>query len=173
MKRKLALLDRDGTLIEHLPYLSDPDQVRLLPGAAEGLRALRQLGYALVLVTNQSGVGRGYFPAERVEAVNQRLAALLARENVTIDELLFCPHGPEEGCPCRKPAPGMAEEAARRLDGDLCRSIVVGDSDCDMLLAEAVGCRGFRIGGTVPPGHFQVDGLPAVAELLSGPLHER
>jgi D-glycero-D-manno-heptose 1,7-bisphosphate phosphatase len=172
MKRKLALLDRDGTLIEHVHYLSDPEQVRLLPGVAEGLRALRELGYALAMVSNQSGVGRGLFSAERVDEVNARLAELLAQGGVRLDELLFCPHHPDEGCRCRKPGPAMAEEAARRLGGDLPRSIVVGDSDCDMLLAQAIGARGFRVGGLVPPGDFAVPDMPAVARLLSGSLHE-
>lgn len=142
---RLALLDRDGTLIEHIPYLSDPKQVRLLPGVVEGLQGLRCLGFRLVLVSNQSGVGRGYFGTAEVDAVNQRMSELLGEHEVFLDLMLYCPHAPGDSCQCRKPACGMALEASRRLGVSLEGAIVVGDSDCDMALAENLGAIGYRV----------------------------
>ncbi len=104
-------LDRDGTVIEERPYLSDPAQVRLLPNAAAGMCALRAARLELGLVTNQSGVGGGFFGLDTVSCVNERLLALLAREGVTVDAIFVCPHRPEERCACRKPGTGMLERA--------------------------------------------------------------
>jgi D-glycero-D-manno-heptose 1,7-bisphosphate phosphatase len=134
-----VLLDRDGAVIHDRHYLSEPDQVALLPGAASGLRRLRDLGFALVLVTNQSGVGRGYFGLESVRAVHNRLAELLSREGVLLDGVYFCPHAPEAGCDCRKPAPGLALQAQRELGLDLARSYVIGDKCCDVELGARAG----------------------------------
>ncbi len=143
--RKLALLDRDGTLIEHIPYLQDPEQVRLLPGTVDGLLGLRKRGFWLVLVSNQSGVGRGYFSIAAVEAVHQRLQELLSPHGAQLDLLLYCPHAPDHGCDCRKPAPGMAHQACVQLKANLEGAIMVGDSDCDMQLAERLQIDGYRI----------------------------
>lgn len=172
-RTRLALLDRDGTLIEHVHYLSDPAQVRLLPGVPEGLRELQSLGFLLVLVSNQSGVGRGYFPIEAVEQVNARMAELLLEHGVQLDLMLYCPHAPQLRCRCRKPADGMAHDAATALNTDLKGAIVVGDSDCDMLLAQEIGARGFRIGGSSPPGDIVVAGLPDVSRILRSLPHQR
>jgi len=157
---KLALLDRDGTLIENAHYLSDPAGVRLLPGTVEGLLELRRLGYRLVMVSNQSGVGRGYFGEAEVRAVNARLQELLAPHGAELDLLLYCPHSPEAGCACRKPGPAMAEEACRLLDASLEGAIVVGDSDCDMDLARALQVPGYRVGTP------ELAGLDGLARLL-------
>ncbi|MFW5836760.1 MAG: D-glycero-alpha-D-manno-heptose-1,7-bisphosphate 7-phosphatase [Desulfovibrionaceae bacterium] len=137
--RPAALLDRDGVVIHDRHYLSHPDQVELLPGAADGLRSLSALGLALVLVTNQSGVARGYFSTDSVAAVHARLAELLQAEGLALDGVYFCPHGPHDGCDCRKPRPGLAEQAARDLVLDLSRSFVIGDKCCDVALGRAVG----------------------------------
>lgn len=151
MRRRLAFLDRDGTLIEHVHYLSDPEQVRLLPGTIEGLQGLRERGFALVLVSNQSGVGRGYFSREQVEAVNERMQSLLRPHQAQLDLLLYCPHQPQDGCSCRKPHPGMALQASEALGLNLEGALVVGDADCDMGLAESLGLPGYRIGSPALP----------------------
>lgn len=166
MNFKLALLDRDGTLIEHVPYLSDPHQVKLLPGTLQGLRQLRRRGYRLVLVSNQSGVGRGYFPALAVEAVNQRMQELLGQE--ALDLILYCPHEPRAGCDCRKPRTGMALEACRRLQATLEGALVVGDSDCDMELARNLGIAGYRLGSPELP---RLDLLPGLLDQGQGTLN--
>lgn len=161
MSSRLALLDRDGTLIEHVHYLSDPAQVRLLPGTLEGLRHLRQRGYTLVMVSNQSGVGRGYFSLEIVEAVNQQMQQLLRAGGVPLDLLLYCPHSPQANCSCRKPNPGMAEQACRHFQTTLEGALVVGDSDCDMDLAVNLKLPGYRLGSPQLP---RLDLLPALLD---------
>ena len=144
--RGAALLDRDGTLIVERDYLADPEGVELLPGAAEGLRRMRGLGLALVVVTNQSGVGRGYFSETTLRAVHERMESLLAREGVRLDGIYYCPHAPDDGCDCRKPATGLADRAARELGFALHRSAVVGDKGSDVALARALGVPAVLVG---------------------------
>lgn len=137
--RRFVMLDRDGTLIEGLPYLSDPAQVQLLPGVGAGLRALRELGLGLCLVTNQSGVERGYFSLETLELVHKRLGELLAEQGVKLDAIYYCPHVPEQACRCRKPEPGLVERAVNELALDPLASFVVGDNQVDVELGQRIG----------------------------------
>ena len=139
--RPYVILDRDGTLIEERHYLSDPVGVVLLPRALEGLRALVAMGYGWVVVTNQAGIGRGYFSRADLERVNDRLRALLRAGGVDWAGLYYCPHAPEAGCDCRKPRPGLIRQAARELGFDPRRGVVVGDKACDIELGRAVGAR--------------------------------
>ncbi|HEY1187157.1 MAG TPA: HAD family hydrolase [Gemmata sp.] len=152
MLREAVFLDRDGTLIEEVNYLSHPDQVRLIPGAAEAVRRLNDLGVLVVVVTNQSGVARGYFPESRVVEVHERLIALLAERGAVVDAFYFCPHHPKEGigvyrvtCGCRKPKPGMLLAAARDLGIDLAGSWMIGDKPCDAEAGLAAGCRALLV----------------------------
>lgn len=140
--RPAVFLDRDGTIIEDLGYLSDPADVRLLPGVGAALRLLAEGGFLLVIVTNQSGVGRGMFDRASVDRVNARLAETLRREGVALDGVYVCPHGPEDDCACRKPAPGLMLEAARALGIDLEASYMVGDKASDAEAGRRAGCRG-------------------------------
>lgn len=139
MSRRFVLLDRDGTVIEERHYLSDPDEVALIPGAAAGLRALREQGLGLVLVTNQSGIGRGYFDRARLAEIHERLIALLAAEDLAFDGIYFCPHTPDDGCACRKPRTGLIEQAAREHGFEPAESFVVGDLPSDVALGRAIG----------------------------------
>jgi histidinol-phosphate phosphatase family protein len=148
MKRDLRagiLLDRDGTLIEDRDYLSDPAGVRLLPGAAQAIAAANRAAVPVVVVSNQSGIGRGYFTEADLAAVNARLAALLAAAGARLDGLYHCPHAPGDGCRCRKPAPGLAEQAARELALDLGRSFVIGDKQADVALGRAIGATALLV----------------------------
>lgn len=145
MNRRFVLLDRDGTLIAERHYLADPQGVELLPGVTAGLRQLRQLGLGLVVITNQSGVGRGYFNMKQVERVHQRLGKLLEAEEVLLDGIYCCPHVPEEGCHCRKPAPGLVEQAVQELGFDSHESFVIGDKVCDIELGQRVGATTFLV----------------------------
>jgi len=140
-QRPALFLDRDGTLVDDPGYLSDPDALRLFPGVGPALRRFEDAGYALVLVTNQSGVGRGYFGWDAYERVAERLREALAADGVVLDAECVCGHAPEEGATCgwRKPAPGMILEAARLLDLDLARSAMVGDTASDLAAADAAG----------------------------------
>jgi D-glycero-D-manno-heptose 1,7-bisphosphate phosphatase len=140
MSRRFALLDRDGTIIVERTYLDDPEQVELIPGAAAAIVRLREeLGLGVVVVTNQAQVGRGLLSPARLDAVHARLEALLREEGASLDGLFVCPHAPGDGCACRKPAPGMALEAAARFGFDPTRAFVVGDHRGDMGLGRAVG----------------------------------
>jgi len=133
------LIDRDGTLIEERHYLADPDGVVLIPGAASAIGAANRAGVPVVLVTNQSGIGRGYFGEAELAAVNRRIEERLAAEGAHLDGLYHCPHAPDAGCDCRKPEPGMALQAAADLRLDLARSFVIGDKEADLALARGVG----------------------------------
>jgi D-glycero-D-manno-heptose 1,7-bisphosphate phosphatase len=132
-------VDRDGTVIEDPGYIADPDKVRLIPGAAAALGRFRDAGYALVLITNQSGIGRGLYSWADYEAVAARFRDLLAAEAVGFDAELACAHSPEAACGWRKPAPGMIREAADRLELDLARSVVAGDKLSDLEAGAAAG----------------------------------
>ena len=142
-----VFLDRDGTINREVEYLARPEQLELLPGAAAGMWRLRQAGYSLVIVTNQAGVARGYYGEEDVRAVHGRLREMLRVEGVELDAISYCPHHPEgqgayrRACPNRKPGTGMYERAARELDLDLTRCVVVGDKVTDLLPGIQLGCR--------------------------------
>lgn len=136
------LLDRDGTVIKDKHYLADPEGVELLPGVGETLQLLARQGVRFYLVSNQSGVGRGYFPLDSVFACNKRLAELLAPYNVEFEDMLFCPHTPEEACACRKPGAGMWEVLQQRHTLAPRAALMVGDKPEDMAFAARVGLAG-------------------------------
>jgi D-glycero-D-manno-heptose 1,7-bisphosphate phosphatase len=149
---RAIFLDKDGTLVDDVPYNVDPDLVRLTPGAGRALRLLVEGGYRLVVVSNQSGVARGLFEESALEAVEQRLRSLLRDEGVSIDGFEWCPHlvGGSVGryavaCDCRKPAPGLLVRAAGRLGIDLRRSWIVGDILDDVEAGHAAGCRAILV----------------------------
>jgi D-glycero-D-manno-heptose 1,7-bisphosphate phosphatase len=139
MSRRFAILDRDGTINEEVGYVLHPAEMRLLPGAAEAIRRLRELGLGVVVVTNQSPIGRGLLTEQRLGDIHDRLCDLLADEGAAIDGFEHCPHMPEDGCSCRKPAPEMVTRAARTFDFDPAASFVIGDHAADMRLGRAVG----------------------------------
>jgi D-glycero-D-manno-heptose 1,7-bisphosphate phosphatase len=138
--KRAVFVDRDGTLIEDPGYLSDPQGVRLVPGAAEALRTLASRGFRLVVVSNQSGVARRLVTPEQASAVHERFVAELERRGVRLDDVRYCPHGPDEGCSCRKPLPGLLVDAASELDLDLARSFMVGDKSSDVEAGRRAGC---------------------------------
>jgi len=137
--RPFVLLDRDGTINVEKHYLSDPDQLELYPGTGAALKRLRDLGYGLAVVTNQSGVGRGYFGLDAVERVHDRLRELLAADGASVDGFFICPHGPDEACDCRKPLPGMARQAMETFGFDPRQAVVIGDKAADIGLGQAIG----------------------------------
>jgi D-glycero-D-manno-heptose 1,7-bisphosphate phosphatase len=147
-RRRAVFLDRDGTINEEVNYLSRPEQLRLLPNAAEGIKLLRAKGFLAIIVTNQSGVARGYFSEQRVLEIHQDLQALLAKAGAAIDGFYYCPHHPQVGyapyrreCECRKPKPGMLLRAAKDFRLDLAQCFVAGDKVIDILPGIEVGCR--------------------------------
>jgi D-glycero-D-manno-heptose 1,7-bisphosphate phosphatase len=142
VKTRAVFLDRDNTLIHDDGFIHEPEKVKLLPGVPEGLKLLKESGYLLIVTSNQSGIGRGYFQEDDFHAVNRRLQELLKLHNVQIDDFFFCPHKPEDGCNCRKPRTGMVEKAAEKWNIDVSESFVIGDRDSDIQLAVNAGCKG-------------------------------
>lgn len=136
-----VLFDRDGTLVVDVPYNGDPTLVQALPGAREALDRLRAARVKLAVVTNQSGIARGLLSPAQVAAVNARVDTLLG----PFDGFYVCPHGPEDGCDCRKPAPGLILKAAADLGIEPARCAVVGDIGSDMAAAHASGSRGILV----------------------------
>ncbi|MEU2715520.1 HAD-IIIA family hydrolase [Streptomyces sp. NPDC007205] len=167
-----VLFDRDGTLVEDVPYNGDPDRVRLLPGAAAAVALARSHGLATGVVSNQSGIGRGLLTADDVRRVNERADALLGG----LDTWEFCPHTPDAGCDCRKPRPGLVLAAAARLGVAPAECLVVGDIAADVLAARAAGARGVLVpnAATAPAeaerfaGQSAPDVLTAVRAALAG-----
>jgi D-glycero-D-manno-heptose 1,7-bisphosphate phosphatase len=168
--RGAVFLDRDGTIIEEVEYLSRLADIRLLPGAGPAIARLNRHRIPVILVSNQSGIARGYFDAEFVRQSHRRLQQLLEPCGARIDDFFFCPHHPDHGrppyraiCDCRKPAPGMLFDAARRHGLDLKSSFVVGDKQSDLDLARAVGAQallvltgyGQQTAATTTPGHLK------------------
>ncbi len=145
---RAVFLDKDGTVIEDVPYNVEPERIRWMPGAVDGLRMLRSAGYRLVIVSNQSGVARGLFPEEALAGVERRLAFLFANAGLALDGFYYCPHHPQGTvaryamrCECRKPAPGLVLRAARELKIDLSGSWVIGDILDDVEAGRQAGCR--------------------------------
>lgn len=151
MTRRAVFLDRDGTIIDDAGYLRDPGRVRLLPGAPEALNRLRNRGYRLVVVSNQSGVGRGLLTREDLENVHRRMAQELAGHGVALDGAYYCPHAPWEGCGCRKPSPGLLIKAAEEMGLDMHRSFMVGDKLSDISAGRRAGCRAVLLSLTPGP----------------------
>lgn len=150
---RAVFLDRDGVLIRDTGYPDDPNEIEILPGVPEALQLLRQAGWRLVVVSNQSGIARGKFGLARLEEIHRRLAELLAREDAAFDALYFCPHHPDgpdpaftADCDHRKPLPGMLLTAAQDLGLDLGASWMVGDKESDVEAAHAAGCRAILLG---------------------------
>ena len=142
---KVALLDRDGTIIVDKVYLANPEDIEFAAGAIEGLRLLRDHSFRLVMITNQSGIARGYFDVATLHTIHDRLTDLLAAEGLALDGIYYCPHGPGDACSCRKPAPGMIERARADLGFAPADAVVIGDSSADMGAAAAAGVAGIRI----------------------------
>jgi histidinol-phosphate phosphatase family protein len=141
--RKAAMLDRDGTIIPDHPYVNDPANVQLLPGAASAIRALAAAGYPSIVVTNQSGIARGLVSVSQYHAVRQRLDELLAAEGAVLADTFACPHHPDFSgpCSCRKPLAGLYERAAVVHDLDLARCLFIGDKSRDIVPGRSFDAR--------------------------------
>ncbi|WP_416674547.1 D-glycero-alpha-D-manno-heptose-1,7-bisphosphate 7-phosphatase [Egbenema bharatensis] len=148
MYSKAVFLDKDGTLIENVPYNVDPDQIQLCEGAIAGLKLLQAEDYRLIVITNQSGVARGYFPETALTAVEHRLQELLTPHRIQLDGFYYCPHHPDGtvasyaiDCSCRKPQPGLLARAAQEQTIDLGQSWLIGDILNDVEAGRTAGCR--------------------------------
>lgn len=188
MARRAVFMDRDGTILDEVGYVNHVDRIRLLPRSAEAVLRINEAGLQAVVVTNQAGVARGYFPESLVEDVHDRLRSLLADRGARLDGVYFCPHHPDVGpepyrqdCQCRKPRPGMLLRAAAEMGIELPASYVVGDTIKDVESGQRVGARtvlvttGYGRGElelhsqrwNVKPHHVAGDLLDAVEWILS------
>ena len=180
--KRAVFLDRDGTINEEVEYLSDIEKLVIYPGAARAVRMINESGMATVVVTNQSGIARGYFDEAFVQAVHERIQEIFRAEGALIDRFYYCPHHPDEGrgtylkdCDCRKPNPGMLLKAAEELDLDLARSYMIGDTMKDVETAHNAGVRAVLVttghGGSgessAEPIHVASSLLEAVRWILS------
>lgn len=164
-----AFLDRDGTLIRDTGYVGSPDDVVLLPGAGEAVRCLNHAAVPVVIVTNQSGIGRGYFDESAFRAVQARLESLLADEGARIDGTFHCPHAPGDGCDCRKPGLGLYRLAAATMGVETRGGLYAGDRTSDVLPALSLGGVGMLVAGE--GGEYdgpEMSGVIRVPDLLTG-----
>jgi D-glycero-D-manno-heptose 1,7-bisphosphate phosphatase len=143
--KPLILLDRDGTLITEQDYLKDPRKVRFLSGVAAGLRRLSRAGFPLVVISNQSGIGRGLMTRRDVQRVNRRFQQLLRAQGIRLKGIYCCPHRPDAGCACRKPRLGLVRKAARDTGLPWRCSISVGDKWSDVTLGQRTGGKGVLV----------------------------
>jgi rfaE bifunctional protein nucleotidyltransferase chain/domain len=139
--RPAVFVDRDGTICEHIEYLHEPEKFKLIPGALEGLKRFADAGYRIIVVTNQPGIGLGYFSKEAFYRVNRELLIAASRAGLDLDKIYFCPHSKSEHCTCRKPAVGMLERAVAELGVVREESVVIGDMTSDVMLGERFGCK--------------------------------
>jgi histidinol-phosphate phosphatase family protein len=157
------LLDRDGTLIEDVGYPSDPARVRLMPGAAAAVKALTRLGFVPAVVSNQSGIARGLITPGQAAAVHSRFVELFAKASGLKLPCFYCPHGPDGGCDCRKPKPGLLTQATRALGLTGRPTVMIGDKPSDVAAGKAAGSVTvwLSFGRAYPAGEPQPDGVAA------------
>lgn len=144
-KNIAVFLDRDGTLIAEKNYLKMIRDVKILPGVPDALSTLRQAGYKLILITDQSGVARGYLTEKKLGAIHKHLQKLLARSNAQLDAIYYCPHHPDDGCRCRKPGLALVKEAKKHFNIDLRKSFSVGDKIKDFEFGQRMGGKGIFV----------------------------
>lgn len=168
-KRRAVFLDRDGTINVEVQYLSKVEEFQLIPGVPLALKRLKDAGFLLVVVTNQSGIGRGLYDEEALQKIHEHMHEDLAQYGINIDACYFCPHHPEHAtgdyrreCACRKPLPGMLEQAAADLDIDLSRSYMIGDKLGDVQAGLNAGCTSLLV--LTGYGSKEASSLPAGVE---------
>jgi len=140
-----VFLDRDGTINEEALYLHEPDKFKLLPNAAEGIRKFQDMGYKIVIITNQPGIGMGYFKKEDFYSVNREMLRQLSKSKILVDKIYFCPHSKSEKCDCRKPGQALVQRAREELNLDLSRSVIIGDKSSDMETGKQAGMKNILV----------------------------
>jgi len=165
VKHKYIILDRDGTLIKHIPYLDDPGLVEILPNVVEGLKYLSDLGFKFGIISNQSGIGRGKISEDTVLAINKKILDIFNGNLIYIDFTYFCPHSPENLCSCRKPEIALGTHEIRTFMINVSLSYMIGDADVDIKFGRAIGMKTIRVGvnkvGTLQSDYTTIDLLEA------------
>ncbi len=163
---KAIFLDRDGTIIKDKEYLKSTDEIELLQGVLDALRMLQNLGFKLIIISNQSGIGRGFITKEQVEKTNKYLFDLLLCNGIAITEMYYCPHSPKDNCNCRKPCPKMVYEAINKYQINKEESYFIGDKLTDALTGVNAGMKAILIDKDLKPvDHYE--NIKVVASLLS------
>ncbi len=177
---RVVILDRDGTIVIDRGYLDDPAGLEFLPGAAEGLRYLYERGFRLVVITNQSGIGRGRFSVERLQQIHDQFSEMVRSAGARIEAIYFCPHRPDDGCDCRKPGSALLLQAASELGFDAGDSVVIGDKPSDIEFGRRVNAttmfvRDSRADGAehAQDADFIVDDLMQAAHIIADTNLER
>ena len=141
MKKKAVFVDRDGTINVNVEYLDNPEGFQMYPGVAEGIKQLKEKGFLIILVTNQSGVARGFFTLETLKKIHERMINEFKEKGTNIDEIYICPHHPDENCDCRKPNTALFEKAIADFDIDTSKSFVIGDRMMDVEAGHKMGLK--------------------------------
>jgi D-glycero-D-manno-heptose 1,7-bisphosphate phosphatase len=171
--KRVVILDRDGTIVIDRGYLDDPAGLAFLPGAAQGLKYLHERGFRLVVITNQSGIGRGRFSVERLQEIHERFIDMVRSAGARIEAIYYCPHLPEAGCACRKPGSALLLQAAAELGFDSREAIVIGDKHSDIEFGRRVNATtifvraDLAVDGLAADADFVVDDLMQAAHIIA------
>jgi len=141
MANKTVFIDRDGTINANTGYIKTPDDFKIYKGVAEGIKILNNMGYKVIIITNQSGIARGFFNEEMLEKIHEKMKKELSEKGATVDAIYFCPHHPDEKCNCRKPEPGMLQKAMKDFDVDVQKSFIIGDRMLDVEAGNKIGVK--------------------------------
>jgi len=155
MNNKAIFVDRDGTISRDVLYLNSPDQFTMYPGVGPGIRTLKKKGYKIIVITNQSGIGRGYFTEQQLLSIHEKMAEEFQKFGVTLDGIYYCPHHPDDKCNCRKPRTGLFEQAITDHDIDVKKSFMIGDKILDIGAGKKAGTKTILI----PEPHVRDDCL--------------
>jgi histidinol-phosphate phosphatase family protein len=142
---KAVFIDRDDTIAPDVPYCDDPKKFNVFDHVPESIKKLNDAGYMVIIVTNQSGIGRGYFDEDTLSRIHEKMKSQIGEAGGRIDDIFYCPHSPEENCSCRKPEIGLGEQAIEKYGIATSRSFMIGDSDKDVEFGKGIGCRTFRV----------------------------
>jgi len=141
MGYKAVFIDRDGTINVNVEYLDDPNNFKMYPGVAKGIKLLKKNGFKIIVITNQSGIARGYFSKETLEKIHERMKSELLKKGATIDAIYYCPHHPDDNCDCRKPQTGLFKKAFKDLNIDSSKSFIIGDKMLDVEAGYKMGLK--------------------------------
>lgn len=141
MGHKAVFVDRDGTINVDGPYLSDPDKFKMYPGVGKGIKELKDNGFKIIVITNQSGIARGYFTEKDLADIHDKMKKEFEKFNVELDGIYYCPHHPDDGCNCRKPKTGLLDKAIKEHDIDVTKSFMVGDKIIDIVAGKKEGLK--------------------------------
>lgn len=170
MGNKAVFLDRDGTMAPDVHYCSHPGDFKLFPNTGKAIKLLNGHGFKVIVITNQSGIARGYFTEEILAEIHEKMKRELAKEDAWVDGIYYCPHHPDDNCECRKPKPRLVLQAAKDFNIELKQSFVVGDLWMDIELGNTLGCKTILVGdilpGEVKPDDTASNLLEAVQTIL-------